>query len=242
MRRLLCALATMSGLALKEIKDPNTYAALLYAPPAAATSDAPWPLLLYLHGAGESGTDVRELISEGATGTPPVSLEKGVAISALASSFVVVAPQTSFGWAPDDVSRFVDFLLASADVPALDATRLYVTGHSMGGSGALHAATTRRFAACAPVAPAGSARPAALSGVPVWAFHGANDVIVPSYVSAKLVDALRKAGASEDDARATIYPEAPTPPGWPTSVGHASTIPTYANPDLYAWLLRHRLA
>ena len=81
MHRLLCALATMSGLALKEIKDPNTYAALLYAPPAAATSDAPWPLLLYLHGAGESGTDVRELISEGATGTPPVSLEQGVAMT-----------------------------------------------------------------------------------------------------------------------------------------------------------------
>ena len=92
---LLCVLPTMAWQHLKEIKDPQTYAALLYEP----QGSGPWPLLLYLHGAGESGSNVAELISEGATGTPPVALEKGNAIDAL-SQFVVVAPQTSRGAAP----------------------------------------------------------------------------------------------------------------------------------------------
>ena len=67
-----------------------------------------------------------------------------------------------------EISRFVDFLLSSSSGLQLDATRLYVTGHSMGGAGALVAATTKRFAAVVPVAPAGSVRPAELRGVPLW--------------------------------------------------------------------------
>jgi len=179
---------------LVEVEDPRSFAALVWVPPAArGAPESTWPLLVYLHGAGESGRDLRGLISEGATGTPPVALERGVAIPALRDQFVVAAPQTSFGWAPEDVARFVDFFLAaSTATPRVDAARVYVTGHSMGGSGALHAATTGRFAACAPVAPAGSARPHALRGVPIWAFHGANDAVIPSAVSERLVAALRK--------------------------------------------------
>ena len=70
------------------------------------------PLLLYLHGAGESGTDVRGLISEGATGTPPVELERGTALPIVRNQFTMVAPQTSHGWEADEISRFVDFLLS----------------------------------------------------------------------------------------------------------------------------------
>ena len=229
---LLCVLPAMAWQHLKEIKDPQTYAALLYEP----AGQGPWPLLLYLHGAGESGNNVADLISEGATGTPPVALEKGNAIDALSTQFVVVAPQTSRGWAPDEVAAFVKFLQGRL---SLDASRLYVTGHSMGGSGALHAATTGVFAACAAVAPAGGARPRDLMQVPVWAFHGRNDVIVPAAISERLITAMHRAGASPDQARLTLYDEAPTPPGWPSSVGHASTIPAYSDPELYAWLLRH---
>ena len=91
----------------------------------------------------------------------------------------------------------------------------------------------------AAVAPAGGARPRDLMQVPVWAFHGRNDVIVPAAISERLITAMHRAGASPDQARLTLYDEAPTPPGWPSSVGHASTIPAYSDPELYAWLLRH---
>ena len=56
----------MQGQPLKELKDPDTFTALYYTPPP---SNEPLPLLLYLHGAGEDGNNVRDLISEGATGT-----------------------------------------------------------------------------------------------------------------------------------------------------------------------------
>ena len=77
---LLLAPTTMSfGGPLREIKDPNTYSALVFVPPGA---DGPMPLLLYLHGAGESGTSVRDLISEGATGTQAANLRVDAANSA----------------------------------------------------------------------------------------------------------------------------------------------------------------
>eukprot|EP00908_Phaeocystis_cordata_P008168 Transcript_18834.p3 GENE.Transcript_18834~~Transcript_18834.p3 ORF type:complete len:274 (-),score=33.38 Transcript_18834:329-1150(-) len=151
---------------LKQLSDPSTFTALYYVPVRLAGSPA--PLLLYLHGAGESGTDIRGLISEGATGTPPVELEHGTALPVLRNQFVTVAPQTSHGWDGDEIGRFVDYLLSPSSGLQLDPKRLYVTGHSMGGAGALYAAATKRFAAVVPVAPAGSARPADLRGVPLW--------------------------------------------------------------------------
>lgn len=210
------------------------FEALVYVPPG--TPGRPLPLLLYLHGAGEVGNDISQLLNEGATGTPIFALEHGNAVPELATQFVVVAPQSTGGWDPAMIDGLVDRLLRRTHL-RLDPERCYVTGHSMGGAGALvAAATTNRFAACVPVAPAGAVRPGHLR-VPVWCFHGSNDVVVPASFSERLVTGLRRLGADPEDAKLTLYPEAPTPPGWPYSVGHASTIPAYATAELYAWLL-----
>eukprot|EP00630_Chrysocystis_fragilis_P004626 CAMPEP_0197399742 /NCGR_PEP_ID=MMETSP1165-20131217/15696_1 /TAXON_ID=284809 /ORGANISM="Chrysocystis fragilis, Strain CCMP3189" /LENGTH=430 /DNA_ID=CAMNT_0042925767 /DNA_START=36 /DNA_END=1326 /DNA_ORIENTATION=+ len=211
------------------------FEALSYAPASAAE---PVPLLLYLHGAGEIGEDLSLLLGVGATGTPLFELEAGTALPLLATRFAVVAPQSRLGgWDADRIARFVDRLLDTFR-PRLDPQRLYVTGHSMGGAGALvAAATTRKFAACAPVAPAGAVRPRDLLGCPTWAFHGQNDQVVPAAVSERLITGLRHHGAPPEHAKLSLYPDAPTPPGWPSSVGHASTIPAYATPALYSWLL-----
>ena len=227
---------------LPELRDPATFSALYHVPPG---STGPMPLLLYLHGAGESGSDVRGLISEGATGTPPVELEQGRALPVLAKRFVVVAPQTNHGWDEREIGRFLDFLLDSpkSGLPAIDPKRCYVTGHSMGGYGALAAATltnadaSYRFAAVVPVAPAGSPSAEAVRGVPTWAFHGSNDVVCPSAVSEGLVARLKALGVNDSEAKLTLYPSAPAPKGWPGYDGHGSTIPAYATPALYRWLL-----
>lgn len=212
--------------------------ALVYVPLSDTAQSL--PLLLYLHGAGEVGDNLSKLMEEGATGTPIVELEAGRAPSDLATNFVVVAPQSKGGWDSLEIARFMDFVLKRW--PNVDPSRCYVTGHSMGGVGALHAAaTTNKFAACVPVAPAGAIRPHLLLGRPVWAFHGQNDIVVPYSFSEHLISALRRAGANPEDARLTLYEEAPTPPGWPESVGHAATIPAYATRDLYSWLLAHDL-
>ena len=241
MLRVVCALLFLPRAAmqtqLREIHGGGMHA-LVHAPRERA---AVMPLLLYLHGAGESGSNVRELISEGATGTPPVELEHGTAPPALASSFVMVAPQTARGWSRGVVSEFLDYLLSDASGLALDPRRCYVTGHSMGGGGALAAGATRRFAAVAPVAPAGHVPPAALKGVPVWAFHGRNDVVVPSRTSEALIKGLRGLGAPEAESRLTLYDDAPAPVGWPSYFGHASTIPAYATEELYSWMLERAL-
>eukprot|EP00966_Prymnesium_polylepis_P141381 3265054-Prymnesium_polylepis.2 len=91
----LCTAAAASTVnPLREISDPASgFTALVYEPPRAAEAGSTMPLLLYLHGAGETGTRVHDLISEGATGTPPVELEHGTALNPLAHRFVTVAPQ-----------------------------------------------------------------------------------------------------------------------------------------------------
>ena len=116
----LAMAAPASPKPLEEIADPATFKALVHVPPGRL--ETPAPLLLYLHGAGESGRNVRELISEGATGTPPVELERGTAASILARKFVMVAPQTDHGWDASEVGRFVDWLLSgkAQNLPTLD--------------------------------------------------------------------------------------------------------------------------
>ncbi|KAJ1460067.1 Alpha/Beta hydrolase protein [Pelagophyceae sp. CCMP2097] len=222
---------------LDKLEDPQSFAAFVHLPKQLKHARGSAPLLLFLHGAGESGRDLAGLLASGATGTPIVAIHDGTALKTLSEDFVTVAPQTHNGWQAETVDRFLDFLLEQ--LPQLDESKLYIAGHSMGGAGALRAAAGGRFAACVAVAPAGSARPAALRGVPVWAFHGTNDVVVPSSYSERLVAGLRAAGAADDDARLTLYADAPTPRGWPESIGHASTEPAFSTPALYAWLLSH---
>jgi dipeptidyl aminopeptidase/acylaminoacyl peptidase len=61
----------------------------------------------------------------------------------------------------------------------------------------------------------------------VWAFHGGKDPVVPLEESQRMVDALKKVGVP--DVKLTVYPEAQ----------HDSWTETYANPQLYEWLLKH---
>ena len=70
---------------------------------------------------------------------------------------------------------------------------------------------------------------AAVSRVPIWAFHGAKDTVVPLEWSQKMVDAVKRAGGN---VKLTIYPE----------VQHYSWKATYDNPKVYDWLLAHRRA
>ena len=67
----------------------------------------------------------------------------------------------------------------------------------------------------------------ALKNVPIWAFHGAKDNVVPVERSQELVDVLKK---NDGNVRFTIYPDA----------GHDSWTETYDNPELYEWLLKQK--
>lgn len=186
-----------------------------------ADPDRAWPLLLFLHGAGERGDDLALVGVHG-------PLKERAAGRDL--PFVIVAPQVPVGqrWTVGRVAAALDAALATYRI---DASQVYLTGLSMGGYGTWEAIQRMpgRFAAAVPICGGGlSLGVEAAREVPVWAFHGAMDRVVPVEASVTMVRWLREAGG---DVRFTVYPDA----------GHDAWSETYANPEVYAWLLSHRL-
>jgi predicted peptidase len=200
---------------------------LLHLPePGARREGALVPLILFLHGAGESGSDPALLRRQGL----PLLVEERPDFP-----FAVLSPQSRGQWGVDlaAVGLLLDAVLSEPrEGLCLDPERVYLTGISMGGFGAWHLGTVlpEAFAAVVPICGYGPARlgyPARvclLAEVPVWAFHGASDPVVPARASVELVEALKACGG---DALLTLYP----------GVGHDSWTRTYANPALYDWLL-----
>ena len=131
-------------------------------------------------------------------------------------------------WNPHDLDALLDDLVARYRV---DEDRVYVTGLSIGrlrGRGGLIALNPDRFAAAAPICGGGTPRLMCQAGrLPVWAFHGAEDDVVPLRRSEEMVEALDACGG---DVRLSVYP----------GIGHDSWTRTYADPELYDWLLQHR--
>jgi predicted peptidase len=181
-----------------------------------------WPLVVFLHGAGERGDDLELVKTHG----PPKEIIGGKSFP-----FVMVAPQcprTSW-WAPGAIN---DLTRQLAKQYKIDPQRIYLTGLSMGGYGSWAAAVEAPdlYAAIAPICGGGdAAKIAVLKDLPIWAFHGAKDPTVPLSASQQLVDALQAAGS---DIKFTVYPE----------TAHDSWTETYQNPALYDWLLQHQRA
>jgi predicted peptidase len=187
-----------------------------------------WPLMLFLHGAGERGTNIWKVATHG----PP----KNVATQP-DFPFIVVSPQCPEHqtWSRDALLGLLDDVMAKY---AVDTKRVYLTGLSMGGYGTwdLGLAYPERFAAIVPICGGGQTitvlaasreKGAALKTLGVWAFHGGKDPVVPLAESQRMVDAVKKAGVT--DVHLTVYPEAL----------HNSWTETYKNPKLYEWLLKH---
>ena len=199
---------------------------LLALPDGYAAGTERWPLILFLHGAGERGSDLAKVETHG----PPKLIAAGKKIPA-----IVVSPQCPANewWTADThllaLERLLDEIVASHRV---DEDRVYVTGISMGGYGtwALASLQPERFAAAVPVCGGGNALPAArqLRNLPLWAFHGDADPVVPIAESQRMVDAIRRAGGTA--ARITTYP----------GVGHDSWTQTYDDPALWEWLFAQR--
>ncbi|MEX2579105.1 MAG: prolyl oligopeptidase family serine peptidase [Verrucomicrobiales bacterium] len=187
-----------------------------------ADDEKEWPLVVFLHGAGERGDDLSLVTVHG----PPKKVEAGEAFP-----FILVSPQcpADSWWTDEPVPELIDHLEKNYRV---DASRIYLTGLSMGGYGTWHFATRapERFAAIAPVCGGGAPYTMQwIRNLPVWAFHGAKDKAVPVEESERLIEKLKSLG--NDEAKLTVYPEA----------GHDSWTETYDNPALYEWLLSHSL-
>jgi predicted peptidase len=195
---------------------------LLFLPADYETDAArQWPLILFLHGAGERGADPEKVRKHG--------LPK-VTESNPHFPFVVVSPQCPAGtywpYLVGELNDLIERILAQYRV---DRSRVYLTGMSMGGYGTFYLAMAHptTFAALAPICGGGDpSKVGRIRHLPTWVFHGARDNVVPIEESEIMVSALRKAGA---DVQFTVYPHA----------GHDSWTATYNNPQLYEWFLRH---
>ncbi|WP_292590717.1 prolyl oligopeptidase family serine peptidase [Mesotoga sp. UBA5557] len=186
-----------------------------------------WPLILFLHGAGERGDDLRLLKKHG---IPKVVDEM------TDFPFITVSPQCPENdwWLNrlQDLRFLVDSIVEQYRV---DSSRLYLTGLSMGGFGTWHMAVEypELFSAIAPICGGGleilgfPERVAEIKDLPVWAFHGEKDNIVSIEESRVLVRTLKEFGAHPI---LTIYPDA----------GHDSWTETYSNPELYEWFINNR--
>jgi predicted peptidase len=193
---------------------------LLYLPKD-YSADKAWPLVVFLHGAGERGSNLEQLKVHGL----PKLVAQGQDFE-----FIVVSPQCPEGkwWVGMD-AHIIALIEETMEKYNIDKNRIYLTGLSMGGYGtwSITAGYPERFAAVAPICGGGQPYLAQhIKDVPVWAFHGAKDEVVPRKQSQQMVDAVTAAGGS---AKLTIYPEA----------GHDSWTQTYANPEFYTWLLSH---
>jgi predicted peptidase len=192
---------------------------LLHLPTAYEDRRA-WPLILFLHGAGERGDNLTLVLREGL----PHLLE-----TLPDFPFVVVSPQETRArrWTPDGLAALLDDVAGRYRV---DRARVYVTGLSSGASAALELAIhlPDRIAAVAPVAftviPTDLCR---MKDVPVWVFHNGADERVPVGRAKKLAMELRACGAG---VKVTIFP----------AEGHDAWTEAYRTHELYEWLLRQR--
>jgi predicted peptidase len=182
-------------------------------------SDAKWPLLIFLHGVGEMGVNLKKVLNHG----PPKLIEAGRRFP-----FIVVAPQSpTLFWNPYAVNALTEELVATLKV---DPKRVWLTGLSMGGNGTWMAASLRPelYAAVVPICGWGDFfMVRRLSSVPVWAFHGAQDPAVPIAKTQELIDSLKTTGAKP---RFTVYPDA----------GHDSWTQAYDDPELWDWLQKQK--
>lgn len=211
---------------------------LLYSPELDSVGNV--PLVIYLHGAGGVGDDINKIKSQ----TGP--LWSGIQEFGKAPCYLV-APQCVSrgdagprgGWQLDDLNAFLAHLKATLPI---DERRIYLTGNSMGGYGAWlwGGNTPEHFAAIAPVSggigPGGpkdvtdrlEAWAAHLATIPVYAFVGGKDTVVPPERSKSMVAAIRVAGGEQ--VKFKTYPEEK----------HNVRRLVYTTAEFYDWLFSHR--
>lgn len=180
-----------------------------------------FPLIIFLHGSGERGTDIKKV---GVHGIPKIAKKTE------GFEFIGVSPQClkaeKARWLTEDLDILLEHVLKTYKV---DQKRIYLTGLSMGGYGTWAWAAERAdvFAAAVPICGGGNPEDAAKYGkLPIWVFHGDKDKAVKIEKSQAMTDAIKKAGGN---IKFTVYP----------GVGHDSWTQTYENPELYKWLLSH---
>jgi predicted peptidase len=203
----------------KKVYQKQNY--LLYTPENySKDSVSRWPMIVFLHGGGERGTNLNKVLTTG----PLRYTQTGKKLP-----FIIISPQIASDklWDPAEVISLIKDIITTCRV---DTGRIYLTGLSIGGKATWETATGYPgfFAAIAPVSGWGDPKQLwKISNMPVWIFHGARDPVVPVIASQVMADTLKKYG----NVKLTIYPRGM----------HGRWTDTYNNDELYKWFLEHRI-
>ncbi|MDB5390547.1 MAG: phospholipase/Carboxylesterase, partial [Planctomycetaceae bacterium] len=196
--------------------------------PQGYAPDRKWPVILFLHGAGECGKD----------GVLQTTIGLGPYISAAATTFpfIAVFPQCEdtreripLRWKPDhpDGKRALKILADVEKTYSVDPSHRVLIGWSMGAYGAfsIAAADPKHWSAMVALSGGGDPDEATkLKDLPIWVFHGATDAVVKVEESRKIVEALKAAGGRP------FYTEVP-------DLGHESYKAAFDRPEFYKWLM-----
>jgi predicted peptidase len=199
----------------------------LYVPPDRDPS-RPYPLIVFLHGHGERGSDGRRHLRVGLARAIRDGLRKGQRFN-----FLALFPHGRTGsWAAgsEDHELVLTVLDDAMDHYAVDRRRIYLTGLSSGGTGTwqLAAAHPERWAAIVPVCGSpDAALAAAVKDIPCWCFHGTADGVAPVANLRQMLARLRAEGGRP---RCTEY----------AGLGHGIWDKVYRSTELYDWLLRQQ--
>lgn len=178
-----------------------------------------FPLLLFLHGGGESGDSLATIKTNG----PPKLIAQGKQFP-----FLILAPQNPYKKKWWNTRAVVQLLDSITDNNRVDKRRIYLTGLSRGGGAAWEMAVQypNKFAAMAVVCGMTPVPYASWidKGMPIWVFHGEDDMSIPFSESESMVNRLRDLG---HDVKFTRYP----------GVGHNSWIQAYETEELYSWFI-----
>ena len=191
---------------------------LLYLPNKYHQIKKDWPLIFFLHGAGERGNDIELVKKHG----PPKLITEDKSFP-----FIIAVPQCNenMKWNIEELNNLLDEIIFKYNI---DTKRIYLTGLSMGGFGTWDMAIKfpNKFAAIIPICGGGDpSKVCKIKDLPIWVFHGAKDDIVPLSKSEEMVKGLKDCGGNP---KFTIYPNAE----------HDSWTETYNNPQIYEWFLQ----
>lgn len=205
------------------------YNYILYLPDGydAADKDVKWPVIYFLHGIGERGSDLSKLLNYG---VPKYIKEHG------GLEAIMIAPQCpgDSHWADTNVEepKLEAFVWENAKKYNIDTDRMYLTGLSMGGRGAWKQALAMpdTFAAIAIICGRTNSYDfSEIRDMPLWIFHGAMDDTVAFENVNSIVEELYK--QEQEYFKLTVYP----------FLSHDTWTPAYSRPDLYEWLLAYDL-
>jgi predicted peptidase len=193
-----------------------------------------YPLVVFLHGSGERGNDNTINLKY----ITPLFLTDSNRINFPCYVLVPQCPANEEWTAPDwyqkpgePISTVVALIDSLSSLNTIDKTRIYLTGLSMGGYGTWYLITQYpdKFAAAVPICGGGDWHQAeAIKHVPIWAFHGAKDDVVPRDQSRRMIEALKNTGG---EPKYTEYKK----------TGHDSWTKAYQEPNLLPWMFRQRL-